>query len=273
MAESRGHGPFNRPSGTEARGHETARAAGTPRDVEAEEREASFWQDRSRVFLQPIAAPSILGLFGLATATMMVGAWMAGWYGTALTPLVLFPFVLTAGGLAQFLAGMWSYRARDGLATAVHGMWGAFWLAFGLLFMLFGAGALPALLAPRIGAASQGFGFWFIMLCVITAACTLAAVAENMGMAIVLGVLTLGSAFTAAGFFAGSSWPLRVAGWMFVISAAVAVYTAAAMMLEGTFGRTVLPLGKYRAAAKIPGRGISRPLEYRYGQPGVKIGQ
>ena len=56
---------------------------------------------------------------------------MAGWYGTGGTPLVLYPFVLTAGGLAQFLAGMWSYRARDGLATAVHGIWGSFWLAFG----------------------------------------------------------------------------------------------------------------------------------------------
>lgn len=276
MAESRGHGPFNRPSRMEETGretHETTRTAGTARDMEADEREFSFWQDRSRVFLQPIAAPSILGLFGFATATLMVGAWMAGWYGTGLTPLVLYPFVLTAGGLAQFLAGMWSYRARDGMATAFHGIWGAFWLAFGLLFMLFGAGALPALLAPRIGAPSSGFGFWFIMLCVITAACALAALAENMGMAVVLGVAALATGFAAAGFFGGFTWPLRVAGWMFVISAAIAVYTAAAMMLEGTFGRTMLPLGKTGAADRPGRRRISRPLEYRHGQPGVKIGQ
>jgi hypothetical protein len=37
--------------------------------------EHAFWEERTRIFLQPIAAPSILGLFGLATATMMVGAW------------------------------------------------------------------------------------------------------------------------------------------------------------------------------------------------------
>ena len=273
MAESRGRGPFHRPSEAEPRGHEAARTAGTTRDVESDEREFTFWQDRSRVFLQPIAAPSILGLFGLATALMMVGAWMAGWYGTGGTPLVLYPFVLTAGGLAQFLAGMWSYRARDGLATAVHGIWGSFWLALGLLFMLFGAGALPALLAPRIGAGSPGFAFWFVALCAITGLCALAAVAENMSMTLVLTLLALGSGFTAAGFFAGSVWPLRVAGWLFVISAAAALYGAAAMMLEGTFGRTVLPMGRHRAAANIPGRRMTRPLEYRYGQPGVKIGQ
>jgi succinate-acetate transporter protein len=273
MAESRGRGPFNRPSEAEPRGHETARTAGTTRDVEADEREFTFWQDRSRVFLQPIAAPSILGLFGLATALLMVGAWMAGWYGTRATPLILYPFVMTAGGLAQFLAGMWSYRARDGLATAVHGIWGAFWLGFGLFFMMFGAGALPAVLAPAIGMGSPGFAFWFIALCVITGICALAALAENMGMALTLTILTLGSGFAAAGFFAGSVWPLRVAGWMFVISAVVAMYTAGAMLLESTFGRTVLPTGRYRAAANIPGRRMTRPLEYRYGQPGVKIGQ
>jgi uncharacterized protein len=46
----------------------------------------------------------------------------AGWYGNdTSTPWVLFPFALAFGGIAQLLAGMWSYRARDGLATAMHG--------------------------------------------------------------------------------------------------------------------------------------------------------
>jgi hypothetical protein len=239
--------------------------------AEGDQGDFSFWQERSRVFLQPIAAPSILGLFGLATATTMIGAWMAAWYGTVLTPLTLVPFVLTAGGLAQFLAGMWSYRARDGLATAVHGIWGTFWLAFGLLFLLVPTGAFPAMIAPRIGLADPAFGMWFVPLCVITALCALAALAENLAMVAVLVLLSVASGFVAAGFFAGASWPIRVAGWLFVIAAVAALYTAAAMMLENSFRRTVLPLG--RAAAKIPVRGGTRPLEYRYGQPGVKIGQ
>lgn len=62
-------------------------------------------------------------------------------------------------------------------------------------------------------------------------------------------------------------------GWLFVISAALAVYSAAAMMLEGSFGRTVLPTGRPHADTNVPGRHPSRPLEYRFGQPGVKIGQ
>ena len=37
---------------------------------------------------------------------------------------------------------MWAYRARDGLATAMHGTWGAFWLGYGFLNLLVTTGAL-----------------------------------------------------------------------------------------------------------------------------------
>jgi len=68
----------------------------------------------AQIYLQPIAAPSILGLYGLAGATFMVAANMAHWFGTSATSLYLFPFAAIFGGLAQFLAGMWAFRARDG---------------------------------------------------------------------------------------------------------------------------------------------------------------
>ena len=45
--------------------------------------ELSEWRNHARVFLQPIAAPSILGLFGFACATFMVTAHLVGWYGNA----------------------------------------------------------------------------------------------------------------------------------------------------------------------------------------------
>lgn len=241
--------------------------------AERAEEEYAIWEGRTRVFLQPVAAPSILGLFGFAGATMMVGAWQAGWYGNALTPLALAPFVLVFGGLAQFLAGMWSYRARDGLATAMHGMWGAFWLAWGLMHLMFAARLFPAAVLPAIGVPTAGFAFWFVVLAVITGLGAVAAMGQNLSLAATLVVLAVGSGFTAAGFFAPATWALRVGGWLFVISAVIALYTAAALMFENSFGRTILPLGKYRAAANIPGRRATRPLEYRYGQPGVKIGQ
>ncbi|WP_161791022.1 acetate uptake transporter family protein [Actinomadura welshii] len=234
--------------------------------------EHAFWEDRTRIFLQPIAAPSILGLFGLATATMMVGAWEAEWYGGPLTPLILWPLVLFAG-IAQILAGMWAYRARDGIATAIHGMWGAFWTAWGLLFALVSVGAFPAALAPVPGNPSEGFAFWYIALAAITGLCALAALAENLVLAVLLACLSAAAGFTAGGFWAPSDWASDVGGWLFVVTAVLALYAAAAMMMENTFGRTILPLFRVRGAAEARGRRAARPLQYRQGQPGVKIGQ
>src|ERR1051325_11758104 len=85
----------------------------------------------TRVFLQPVAAPSVLGLFGFAGATFIVAANMAGWYGNASTPGYLFPFAAVFGGIAQFMAGVWAYRARDGVGAARAGVWGPFWMGYG----------------------------------------------------------------------------------------------------------------------------------------------
>ena len=84
------------------------------------------WLSRSRVILTPIAAPSIMGLFGFMIATLMLGAWQAGWYGSAVTPIIIWPFALVAGGIMQSVAAVASFRARDGVAVAVHTAWGSF---------------------------------------------------------------------------------------------------------------------------------------------------
>jgi hypothetical protein len=93
------------------------------------------------------------------------------------------------------MAGMFAYRARDGLATAMHGMWGSFG--------------------------------------------TLAALAENGVLTLVLGFLALGST----------------------------------MMLESTWKKVILPLGKYAHDANAPGTVLTHPVQYLQGQPGVKVGQ
>jgi len=76
------------------------------------------------------------GLFGFAGATFIVSAHLAGWFGDTNAPEYLFPFAAAFGGIAQFAAAMWAYIARDAVATAMHGTWGAFWIGFGV--------ALPA---------------------------------------------------------------------------------------------------------------------------------
>jgi succinate-acetate transporter protein len=229
------------------------------------------WDERTRIFLQPVAPPSILGLFGFAGATFIVAAHLAGWYGTTTSPEYLFPFAAMFGGVAQFAAGMWAFRARDGLATAMHGMWGAFWMAFGILFLLGAAGVLTI---PTSGTFPE-LGYWFLVLAVITGLGTIAALAENAGLVATLLTLTVGSAFLAVFYLAGGTGWEHTAGWVLVASAICAVYTAGAMMIEGTFGRVVLPLGKVSGGreANVPGERFTKAHQDVHGQPGVRQGQ
>lgn len=232
--------------------------------------EEAGWKARARVVLTPIAAPSVLGLFGFMAATTMLGSWQAGWYGSAITPALIFPFAIAAGGLAQFVAGMFAYRARDALATAVHGIWGAFWIGWGLMQILTITGDLPAI-GP--GTTSPSFAFWFIVLTMITGSAALASLPQGLGVFATLSTLTAGSALTAAGFWGGFLYVTRAGGWLFVASAAIAWLTATAMMMESSYGRTIIPLGKPSKDANVPGRMPTHPIQYREGMPGSKVGQ
>jgi succinate-acetate transporter protein len=258
--------------------------AGTPAQPRRGDGSAPFeladWRDRSRVFLRPIAAPSVLGLFGFAAATFIVSAHLAGWYGTGpgestTTLHVLAPFAALFGGVAQFAAAMWSYIARDAIATAIHGAWGSFWMAFGLLNLLTATGTV----ALSSEAGHEAFAFWFFALAVVTACGAAAALFENLALTSVLTTLAVGSALLGVGYFvgsppeAGSGW-LAAGGWVLVASAILAVYTAAAMMLRSTAdGRTILPLGEYSKEANKPGATVTQAIEFEQGEVGVRKGQ
>ena len=216
-----------------------------------------------RVFLQPIAAPSILGLYGLAAATFMVAAWMTHWYGSAGTMLMVIPFATIVGGLAQFVAAMWAYKARDGVATAVHGLWGSFWIAFGVLGRMMAAG----LVARPVGPDFPALGYWFIVLAAATWVCSAAASAENKSLMTTLLLLAAGSTISAIALLAGSEGLLILSGYIFILSAIGAWYTASALMLNEAFGREVWALGKSVEARRMP------RVAMGIGEPGVIRGQ
>lgn len=214
-----------------------------------------------QVFLQPIAAPSILGLFGFAGATFVLATHMAGWSGAS-HPLLLVPFAAYFGGLAQFAAAMWAYKARDGVATALHGTWGSFFMAYGVLaFLLYRQGG------TTVGAIFPEMGYWFIVLAAITWACTAAAIAENKAMVTVTTFLAAASTISAIGLLGAFEGLLVLAGYLFLFSAFAAWYTASALMVNESHGREVWKLGRSAHARQMP------QVTIGIGEPGVIRGQ
>jgi succinate-acetate transporter protein len=191
------------------------------------------------------AAPSVLGLFGLFAATVLYGSVLAGWWGGSGSPILIFPFTFMLGGLAQLVAALSALRDRDALTVAVHGIWSAFWLGFGLYELLVTTRRLPLLTAGR--GVEFDFGMWFVPLAAITAAVAVAAVARSLALVAVLAPLAGASVFTAVGFTVNVRWPLTAAGWLFVVAAAAAWYLGTALLLESQHGRAVLPTGRRRS--------------------------
>jgi succinate-acetate transporter protein len=232
------------------------------------------WEDgfaRPRVMLTPYAAPSVLGLFGFAAATFMVALHLTGSYGGSTTNGELWPFCAMFGGIAQFMAGMWAFRVRDVVATAMHGAWGAFWIAFGIFNLLVMTHHLPN--HPAGSVSDPAFAMWFYTLAAVTAAGALAAMVENIGLFSVLATLATGSALLGVGLsVAGPTW-VKVAGWVLVASAILAWYVATSIMLLAASSRVILPLGKFKKEANMPGGQPVKPIQLAWAEPGIKKGQ
>lgn len=203
----------------------------------------------ARIVLSPIAAPSILGYFALASALFIYGSWLAGWWGTEKDTGAFFPFILFFGGFGQLAAALWGYRARAAVAAALHGSWAAFWLGIGLIYLL---ATTHAIAVPARGNVWQSLGEWSIYMSIISWTTAFAALARSPIGFVAQGLLGTASAFAAAGFMNGSSGWEDLAGWFFVAAGAVAFAAGAFTMVTGAH---------------------DDPVQYEQGDPGVKVGQ
>lgn len=230
---------------------------------------------RPGVYLQPIAPPAAYGLFGFFASTMVLSSWILGWWGTPgpTDPGYFFLFNAAFGGIVQFTAGLWSFKARDYVGSSLLTMWGTYWMAWGILQALGAAGTIT--LAP-LGTPQPGFAIWFIPLGLATFLGSIAALSRKRGnvpLFALLFTIGVGSLVLAVGLWAGSMTWIDAAAGLFVAGAICAWYVAAMALLLSGWNRVILPTGKFSKEANIPGRQIEFPTEYTLGQPGVRQGQ
>ena len=215
----------------------------------------------ARIFLQPIAAPAVLGYFALGSALIIWGSWFAQGWGTEKDPSSFFPFLLLFGGIGQLAAALWSYRARAAVAAALHGSWAAFFLGLALIYLLATAHTITV---PSRGDAWPSLGQWLIYMSVVTWTTAFAALPHSPVGFLAQATLGSGAAIGAAGLLLGSSGWQQVAGWVFVAAATFSFYVGAALMLDSVYGKVALPV-LLRSGAE--------PVQYEHGDPGVKVGQ
>ncbi len=193
-----------------------------------------------------VADGAPLGLAAFAAATFTLGAVIAGW--TPLAGLVgALPVLIIFGGIAQFIAAMWSFRKGETFWATFLGVFGSWYAVLSLGILLGGAaagvgGALGGLGGPL--AQSVGLGVSVAMFAFIAAYLTWAATGISSVMVGVCGLLTASLALIAVAFFIGplsSPLVLMAAGYCGIVSALIAFYASAAIVINSALHREMLP--------------------------------
>jgi len=219
------------------------------------------------IFLTPYAAPSALGFAGFFSSMWLLSTWLCGWYGSdTTTPAFNWALWLTFGGLGQFLAGMWCFPARDKLGSVYHTMWGAFFIALGLVYG-FGGNVLVGF--DRF-AANPNLAMWLVTLGAVSIVCAIAAAGRDLGFFCNALLTAVGCVLAFGGWFSSDvSGPrsLRASGYFFMVASLFALLRCAVYLIEESFLQNYVPTALHpmslrQAAVRIP-----------IGEPGVRKGQ
>lgn len=188
-----------------------------------------------------LADPAPLGLCGFALTTFVLSAVNAGLLTGSGDVKVVIGLAAFYGGLAQLLAGMWEFRNGNTFGATAFSSYGAFWLSFvALLIPGFG------IAGSAVGPSHSAVGYYLIGWAIITGLLLLGTFRINGALVAVFALLFLTFLLLAIGEFNGSapgSGMTQVGGWLGIITAIAAWYTALAGILRGVSGgKIALPV-------------------------------
>jgi succinate-acetate transporter protein len=189
-------------------------------------------------FFPATAEGTALIAVSLAVVLGLLSIGNAKWIPTAAGGIVT-PVALSVGAVGITVGGLWNFRAGSLLGGAFGGLYGTFWLSFGLLTQIDAAGLIKAAgaidFAKALGAyliiwAIVSFGVaiatWFVNRLLFSTQTLLAVV-----------FLVLGLANT------GNSADLsKAAGYLGIVDAALALYLGIALIVNATAPRPMMPV-------------------------------
>jgi succinate-acetate transporter protein len=182
-----------------------------------------------RIMLRPMASPLPLGFYTIAIATIMVSSLQLGIIDAGerrnVALIILPAFVL------QLIVGIACIAARDTIATTLMTSVAGSWLADALTY-LFGT--------PSKSVASAVFFFALAGFVAMMAT----AARPKAALFAVLVMAAPRFFFSGLAVATGNEALTKTAGIFGYLLAAVAIYTAWALLLEDVRGHTVLPVGR-----------------------------
>ena len=193
----------------------------------------------AEVITAPSTAPTTwgdpfpLGLASFGISALVLSTVMSGIVDPAALPAVL-PLALALGFATELVAGLVHFRRGETFPALVFTAYAGFWLSYALLVQFYG---------PMVTAGGAAItGMFLLAWALFTTYMLLAALRTNT-TTIVIFVLLAGVFYLAAfGSFLGSAALGRTAGYVLILDALVALYASAAIIVNTTWDRTVLPV-------------------------------
>jgi uncharacterized protein len=183
-----------------------------------------------------IANPGPLGLSAFALTTFVLSSVNAGWFPTATS--IVIGLALFYGGIAQLCAGMWEFKTGNTFGATAFTSYGAFWLAVGFT-LLPGSGIVAALGK----AVPQALGLFLLGWTIFTVVMFIGTLRSNVALITVFAFLALTFLCLTIGNLAGSTTFVTLGGWLGIITAILAWYTALAGLLSSSKSAFSLPVG------------------------------
>jgi uncharacterized protein len=169
-----------------------------------------------------IANPGPLGLCAFALTTFVLSCFNAGLFPAGGQDIVV-GLALFYGGFAQILAGMWEFRTGNTFGATAFTSYGAFWISFAAIFIP-GTGILDALV--KANAVGPAVGIYLLGWTIFTGLMFFGTLRINMALVIVFALLFLAFLALTIGALAGSAAFNVLGGWLGIITALAAWYTA-----------------------------------------------
>ena len=191
----------------------------------------------------PAADPAPLGLAGFALTTFL----LSGHNASFIPDLIWVGPAIFYGGLAQFCAGMWEFRNRNVFGATAFSTYGGFWMGLGL-FIILGVDTSRWLAGYTGGDLTNALAWFLFAFAIFNTYMLIGSMRVNAAVFGVFLTLEITEILLVIGFFnishGGTEWWLHAGGWAGIVTAGVAWYTSAAGVMNGTAGRSVLPVGR-----------------------------
>ncbi len=179
--------------------------------------------------------PAPLGLFAFASTTWLLSMVNAGWFDDKSVVVVL-SMALVFGGTVQAIAGILAFVRGNTFPGVAFMAYGAFWISL-VTFIKFLGGGAPA---PFVG--------WYLFIWgVFSFYMWIASFRHNTALQLTFLTLWMTFMLLAIGDWFAIPLSHMAGGYLGLVCAALAAYLSAAEIINGDFGRTVLPVGPYVA--------------------------